>query len=124
MCQDILIYGPCGCSSELIVVWNCKVELPKGTDAGLHQLLGLSGKSKQLWHAFLVFFRCPNDLHADEFLYKHKRVIHLYTCCTDLFGLKLRRQLSEATDVSSHQFPKHFWHEDDAPLKEDDGTRG
>ncbi|TQD99750.1 hypothetical protein C1H46_014602 [Malus baccata] len=93
-------------SSELIVVWNCKVELPKGTDAGLHQLLGLSGKSKQLWHAFLVFFRCPNDLHAGA----------RDTSC--------RRQLSEATDVSSHQFPKHFWHEDDAPLKEDDGTRG
>lgn len=29
-----------------------------------------------------------------------------------------------ACHVSSHQFPKHFWLEDDAPLKEDDGTPG
>ncbi|KAM1309236.1 hypothetical protein ACFX2H_005947 [Malus domestica] len=95
------------------VVWNCKLELPKGTDASLHQLLGLSGMSKQPWHAFIVFFRCPSDLHAGA------RDIS----CRVLI-VELKRRLSEATDVSSHQFPKHFWLEDDAPLKEDDGTPG
>ncbi|RXH84903.1 hypothetical protein DVH24_041671 [Malus domestica] len=81
------------------VVWNCKVELPKGIVASLHQLLGLSGMSEKPWHAFLVFFRCHSDLHVGT------------------------RQMSEAIDVRSHQFPKHIWH-DDAPLKEDDGTPG
>ncbi|RXH84879.1 hypothetical protein DVH24_041647 [Malus domestica] len=92
--EDRLIYGLCGCGSELTVV-----ELPKGTDASLHQLLGLSGMSKQ------------PDLHAGA-----RDIIILI--------VELKRRLSEATDVSSHQFPKHFWLENDAPLKEDDGTPG
>ncbi|CAN6693011.1 unnamed protein product [Malus baccata var. baccata] len=53
------------------------------------------------WHAFLVFFRCPSDLHAGA---------------TDISS---RQQM-----FSSHQFPKHFWLEDDAPVREDDGTPG
>ncbi|RXH84884.1 hypothetical protein DVH24_041652 [Malus domestica] len=65
------------------------------------------------WHAFLVFFRCPSDLHAGATDISSRVLI-----------VELKRRLSEATDVSSHQFPKHFWHEDDAPLKEDDGTPG
>ncbi|KAM1205108.1 hypothetical protein ACFX2G_006048 [Malus domestica] len=94
------------------VVWNCKVELPKGTVASLHQLLGLSGMSEKPWHAFLVFFRCHSDLHVGT----------RDVSCRVLI-VELKRQMSEAIDVSSHQFPKHIWH-DNAPLKEDDGTPG
>ncbi|KAM1753490.1 hypothetical protein ACFX12_006066 [Malus domestica] len=77
MCQDRLIYGVCGCSSEQTVVCNCKVEL-----------LSLSGMSKQPWHAFLVFFRCPSDLHAGATDISSRVLI-----------VERKRQLSEATDV-------------------------